>query len=85
MSARMLDLKEVMARLSVKKSTVYAWVKKGIFPRPVQIGPKASRWEEAAVEAHIAHRKRERDRLTVDGDRVLAFYRSREAAQRKAA
>lgn len=87
MSGRLIDIKEVMARLSVKKSTVYHWVKQGIFPRPVRVGPKASRWEESAVEAHIASRKLARDRatLTVDAEQFEAFNRSQAEKQRKAA
>jgi prophage regulatory protein len=47
----LLSLSSVCARLSVSRPTIYRWIGKGLFPRPVHIGQNMVRWPVAAVDA----------------------------------
>lgn len=47
----LLSLGSVCARLSVSRPTIYRWIAKGLFPRPVHIGQNMVRWPVAAVDA----------------------------------
>ena len=49
---------EVIKRLGVSKSTLTRWVASGLFPPPVQIGPRAVGWYVHDVEAFLASRQR---------------------------
>jgi excisionase family DNA binding protein len=43
--------KQVAARFGVDKSTIWRWVEKGHFPRPVKLSPGCTRWRLHDVEA----------------------------------
>ena len=45
-------------------STLYEWVAKGLFPKPVKIGPRASAWLVDEVMAWKASLVAERDGVT---------------------
>jgi len=47
----LLSLSSVCARLCVSRPTIYRWIGKGLFPRPVHIGQNMVRWPVAAVDA----------------------------------
>jgi prophage regulatory protein len=61
MPSRLLDLREVSQLVGLGKSAIYDWIGRGLFPRPVQLGPRTVRWPEAEVLAWIAARIAERD------------------------
>ncbi len=44
-----LRRKQVEARTGLSRSTIYARVADGTFPRPVNIGPRAVGWVESEV------------------------------------
>lgn len=46
---RLLRLPDVEAATSVRKSTIYALMKRGEFPRCVQVTPRCVAWPESAV------------------------------------
>lgn len=48
--AAILRLAEVKARTGLSRSTIYLHVAKGLFPRPVRLGPRAVGWPEAAID-----------------------------------
>ena len=50
MASAILRLPAVMARTGLSRSTIYHHIAKGIFPRPVKIGPRASGWIEAELD-----------------------------------
>ena len=52
-SPKLLRLPEVLKRMSVSRSTLWAWVKSGKFPQPIRIGPRFTAWLESDVEAFI--------------------------------
>lgn len=53
---KILRLPAVMAMLGVSKPTIYLWIKRGAFPVPIKIGPKASGWLLSEIENWIAER-----------------------------
>ena len=62
MPSRLIDLREVMRLVSLRKSAIYDWIGRGLFPRPVHLGPRCVRWSEAEVVAWIAARVAERSK-----------------------
>ena len=68
MSEKLLDAKEVAEMLSVKVTTVYAWVKARIIPAIILTqGPRKSciRFRRSAIERWV--QQRERESRTRDG------------------
>jgi prophage regulatory protein len=45
---------EVTAMLGVSLSTLNNWVVKGVFPKPIQLGPRTVAWRSDVVEAYIS-------------------------------
>jgi prophage regulatory protein len=60
--------KQVETRTGLSRSTIYQYIKDGVFPKPVPLGPRAVGWLEAEVSGWIA----ERVRIARDGSRPLA-------------
>ncbi len=56
---RLLRLPEVLKRVGLSKSTVYARVRQGAFPKQVHMGT-LSAWVETEVEAWIARQVADR-------------------------
>lgn len=52
-----LRLKDVIALVSLSKSTIYAGVKEGTFPAPVRLGRRAVGWLLSVLQAWIAGRR----------------------------
>jgi prophage regulatory protein len=49
----------VAKRFGVARSTIWRWVQQGLFPKPYQLGPSTTRWQEKdilAFEARAAGR-----------------------------
>lgn len=57
---RLLRLSEVLARVGLKKSAIYARIRAGMFPKPVDLGGVVA-WVEAEIDAWIAEQIRKRD------------------------
>ena len=58
-----LRRKQVEERTGLARSTIYQYINDGVFPRPVQLGPRAVGWIESEVSAWITERiKALRDR-----------------------
>lgn len=55
-SERLLRLGEVRSRVGLSRAWVYALIKRGDFPRAVQLGERARAWRESDVAAWIASR-----------------------------
>ena len=57
-SPRIIRLKDVMARTGMRRSWIYreCSANPSRFPKPIKIGPRASGWDAAAVDAWIAAR-----------------------------
>ena len=50
MSKRYLRLPQVLERIPVSKSTWWAGVKDGRFPKPVKLSPRVTVWREEDIE-----------------------------------
>ena len=55
-SERILRLKEVKNRTGLSRSTIYAWIKEGKFPKAVALGDKAIGWRESEISSWIESR-----------------------------
>lgn len=53
---KLLRLPDVLARVGLAKSAVYAGMKAGTFPPCLKLGPRASAWPSSAIDAWIAER-----------------------------
>lgn len=53
---RILRLKEVETRTGLSRSSIYAYVKKGVFPSQVQLGPRSVGWIQGEVEAWLCEK-----------------------------
>ena len=51
-----LRRKQVENRTGLARSTIYQYIKDGVFPKPVQLGPRAVGWIEAEVSDWITER-----------------------------
>ena len=45
-----LTLNEVMEITTVGRSTLYSWMPKGLFPRPVNLGPRKVAWLQSDID-----------------------------------
>ena len=54
----LLPLEEVLRRTACKRSTLYRWIKKGLFPASVKLGPRRVAWRKSEVDRWIATRSR---------------------------
>jgi prophage regulatory protein len=51
-----LRRKQVELRTGLSRSTIYQYIKDGVFPKPVPLGPRAVGWLESDVSEWIAGR-----------------------------
>ena len=51
-----LRRKHVQTRTGLSRSTIYQYIKDGVFPKPVPLGPRAVGWLESDVSEWIAGR-----------------------------
>lgn len=56
MTDKILKLPDVMKATALSRSSIYAFVNKGSFPKSVPLGLKAVGWLESEVTAWIAER-----------------------------
>ena len=54
MATAILRLPDVIKSTGRKRSSIYRDVRKGTFPAPVALGPRAVGWRESDIEAWIA-------------------------------
>ncbi|MEI7444438.1 MAG: AlpA family transcriptional regulator [Burkholderiales bacterium] len=57
----LLSFREVAALTGRSRTSIYADIKAGRFPRPIKTGLRSSRWLAEEVEDWIDQRKAERD------------------------
>ena len=50
---RLLRLSEVEERVGLRRTAIYRYISRGVFPEPVRIGPRSSRWRESAISDWI--------------------------------
>ena len=54
--SRLIRLPEVLDRVPLSRTSIYARVNDGTFPKPIKLGPRAVAWLESAVEDWISNR-----------------------------
>ena len=57
---RLIPCSEVQRLTGLSRSTIYAWMRQGRFPKPVRVGRRAVRWRLEEVLEFIATRPRTR-------------------------
>ena len=50
---RLLRIKEVLARLSISRSSFLEWCRTGRLPQPIKIGPRTTVWKAEDIDAFI--------------------------------
>lgn len=54
---RILKLKEVVSIVGISRSSVFNYIKKGLFPTSVSLGPRRIGWFESDIQDWILSRK----------------------------
>jgi prophage regulatory protein len=54
MTTKLMKLPDVLTRVAISRSKLYAKVKEGTFPAPISLGARAVAWVEQEVEDWIA-------------------------------
>jgi predicted DNA-binding transcriptional regulator AlpA len=60
--AKYLRRRAVCERYSLPPSTLHDWIAKGLFPRPVKLGPRNVAWDVDDLETWERARKADRPR-----------------------
>lgn len=55
---RLVRLPAVKRKVGLGKSSIYAGVKKGTFPKPVKVGPRAVAWHSNEIDEWVESRPR---------------------------
>jgi len=63
-----LRRKQVETRTGLSRSMIYQYIKDGVFPKPMPLGPRAVGWLESEVSEWIAGRVN----IARDGNRQMA-------------
>ncbi len=50
---RLLRIKEVLARLSISRSSFLEGCRTGRYPKPIKIGPRTTVWKSEEIDAFI--------------------------------
>lgn len=62
-----IDLARVTAKTTLGRSTVYAYMKAGKFPAPVQVSARRVGWVESEVDAWVEARVESREAKPAEG------------------
>jgi len=57
MTERILRRPHVEAVTGLSRSTIYAWVAAGCFPKPIALGTRLVAWRESDIDAWLAARE----------------------------
>ena len=57
--SNMIRMNELSKRLSVSKSTLYLWIKKGLFPSPIKVGENTVVWSEEQIQDWLLNKSKE--------------------------
>ena len=60
MSEKILKLREVMDVTALSRSSIYAYISKGVFPKPIPLGEKSVGWLSSEILAWISERAAQR-------------------------
>ena len=74
MAEKILSIKATAEKIGASRISIYSWVQKGIFPRPIQIGPRRIGWLQSELDLWISSKVAVRDAVSKQAE-------PREAAQ----
>ncbi|MGY6634842.1 MAG: helix-turn-helix transcriptional regulator [Alkalilacustris sp.] len=57
MAEKFLRRREVEERTALARSTIYDWMKRGTFPKPVALGARKVAWRESDVATWLEARE----------------------------
>lgn len=57
MPQKLLRRVDVEARTGLSRSTIYAWMEKDEFPKPVKLGTRLVAWREKDIDAWVDGRE----------------------------
>lgn len=57
MAEKLIRRPEVETRTGLSRSTIYDWIKRGEFPKPVALGARLVAWRESDVNAWLEARE----------------------------
>jgi prophage regulatory protein len=63
---RVLRQKQVLELLGISHSTLWEWVRKGRFPRPISLGPNTRAWLQEEIDQHLLARAKERPQVDAE-------------------
>ena len=52
---KLLKIEEVIEKTTLGKSSIFDYVKKGKFPRPVKVGERAVAWKDDEIDEWISN------------------------------
>jgi len=58
MDVQVYRIKELTKLLGVSKETIYFWIRKNQFPKPIKLGERASGWLKEDVEKWLENKKK---------------------------
>ncbi len=61
MTVRIIRMPELMNKTGCARSTIYAFISRGEFPRPIPLGARAVGWKECEIDEWIERRESMRD------------------------
>jgi prophage regulatory protein len=61
-----LRQKQVLQLLGISHSTLWEWVRKGRFPRPISLGPNTRAWLQEEIDQHLLARAKERPQVDAE-------------------
>jgi prophage regulatory protein len=50
-------ISHLQKRLGVSRSSLWSWVKQGLFPKPIKLGKNCTAWNSADIDNWISERK----------------------------
>lgn len=56
MSEKILKLPAVIEATALSRSSIYAFIKEGRFPKPLHLGKRATGWKESEIQEWIKQR-----------------------------
>lgn len=59
-SYKLLRIKQVIDKTGIKRSQIYAYMKLGLFPASIKIGPSSVAWLESEIDEWINNKMESR-------------------------
>ena len=54
---RLITSRQITEETGISRATIYRLLQNGAFPKPIRIGPRATRWLASDIKAWLVERK----------------------------